>query len=241
VAIADGFRKVGPSFPAMGEHWIRSDVVLREAYEARRPAVLTYITVDGKPVLAGVGYVLRLAPGEKPPAVPAGPHVWHDHSGTLAQESFTHPPANEHDVLEGPAIAVMHAWLWIKNPVGMFTVDNWMLPLARLGLAVPGSFSESAGKALSLVDNSGRYYDELLLTLAADDTASANAMLDRMKESRVEVESEIGIAALGKNGVLTAGRVQRLEKIWVSLWCDLEKIAPIKARGRIDRIQSCHP
>ncbi|MFN2399996.1 MAG: hypothetical protein ABR543_15360, partial [Gemmatimonadaceae bacterium] len=47
VAIADGFRKVGPSFPAMGEHWIRSDVVLREAYEARRPAVLTYITVDG--------------------------------------------------------------------------------------------------------------------------------------------------------------------------------------------------
>ena len=166
VAIADGFRKVGPSFPAMGEHWVRPGVVLRESYEARRPAVLTYITVDGKPVLAGVGYVLRLAPGEKPPAVPAGRHVWHDHSGTLAQESFTHPPPSveAHTVLVGPAIAVMHAWLWIDNPAGMFTVDNWALPLTRLRLAVPDSFSETAGKALSL----GRRQRALLRPVAGD-------------------------------------------------------------------------
>ena len=69
VAIAERYTKIGPDFPAMGEHWVNGESVMRSG-DGPRPAILTYITVDGKPTLTGVVYTIVLKPGEKTPKLP---------------------------------------------------------------------------------------------------------------------------------------------------------------------------
>ncbi|MGH7627661.1 MAG: hypothetical protein ACREOJ_20390 [Gemmatimonadaceae bacterium] len=32
---------------------------------------------------------------------------------------------------------MLHAWLWLPNPAGMFASDNWALPFVRAGVPVP--------------------------------------------------------------------------------------------------------
>src|SRR5436309_12614976 len=51
IAILEGYRRIGRDFPAMGEHWIRLDLVFDGKIgkiEAEHPELLTYITVNGK-------------------------------------------------------------------------------------------------------------------------------------------------------------------------------------------------
>src|SRR5690349_4193807 len=48
-AIADGFRRVGGDFPAMGEHWVNLPQVMADSFAPATPSVLTYIRVGGTP------------------------------------------------------------------------------------------------------------------------------------------------------------------------------------------------
>ena len=64
-AIADGYKRVGVEFPAMGEHWVSLARIMEDTVVAERPSVLIYVTVNGSPRLAGVAYTDLLEPGEK--------------------------------------------------------------------------------------------------------------------------------------------------------------------------------
>ncbi|HKP49540.1 MAG TPA: hypothetical protein VJU17_05950 [Gemmatimonadales bacterium] len=138
-ALKDGYRRIGPDFPSMGEHWLNRAIVMRGEIDPLRPPILEYITVNGRPVLAGVAYA-KLAYGEPPvSAIPAPPSAWHYHAGSVDEESFiaSHAAGGAHDSSRGPRIAVLHAWLWAENPAGLFATDNWMLPWRRLEIAPP--------------------------------------------------------------------------------------------------------
>src|SRR5215207_5997704 len=63
-AIADGYRPVGSDFPAMGQHWIRITSLFDGRFDAAKPEVLNYVTVNGRPQLLGVGYAVPLLDGE---------------------------------------------------------------------------------------------------------------------------------------------------------------------------------
>lgn len=236
VAIADGYRRVGPEFPGMGEHWVQPDLVTKASHDARHPAVLIYATAEGKPRLAGVAYVLALSAGEVAPDLPAGRHAWHDHSGTIKESLIHRPSATAHAELTGPAVAVLHAWVWLDNPAGTFAVDNWAIPFARLGLLVPTPVPESAAKALSLADGSLAYYDELLSRMASNGEG-VKVMRQRLREAHASVEREIGSNAA--NGTLQVAALSRLAGIWEQLWCDLYDVAPDSTRGIVTQIQPC--
>ena len=135
-AIKDGYRRIGPDFPSMGEHWLNRAIVMRGGVDPLRPPILEYIKVAGQPVLAGVAYA-QLAYGEAPRSViPAPSSAWHYHAGSVDEESFIASHAagggGAADESRGPRIAVLHAWLWAENPAGLFATDNWMLPWLRL-------------------------------------------------------------------------------------------------------------
>jgi hypothetical protein len=66
----------------------------------------------------------------------------------------------------GPRIAVLHAWLWLENPAGLFATDNWALPWHRLDIAPPTGSGEATPTGLvAALATGGRDYFLTLLRL----------------------------------------------------------------------------
>jgi hypothetical protein len=182
-ALKDGYRRIGPDFPSMGEHWLNRAIVMRGGIDPLRPPILEYITVNGRPVLAGVAYAqlaYDLAPVSE---IPAPSLAWHYHAGSVDEESFIagHAAGGASDTTRGPRIAVLHAWLWAENPAGLFATDNWMLPWLRL---------EARPPAMSPVPDSLT----MMAALAAGGEAYFTTLL-RLRH-RLEVETTNQVAAV---------------------------------------------
>ncbi len=157
-AIAAGYRRVGMDFPSMGEHWLNRSLLLQDRFDIAKPALLSYAMIEGRPVLTGAVYGLLLQPGELPPPVPGGRGGWHDHSGTLDDESAL--PIHHGGMSDTSAtrVVVLHAWVGIPNPAGLFEAENWALPYVRAGVPIPNPLSIGAARALSLLSGAKEYY-----------------------------------------------------------------------------------
>lgn len=183
VAIAESYVKVGPDFPAMGEHWVNGELLMKAQLDPTRPAILTYVMIDGKRSLTGAVYALALRSGERPPASLGG--QWHDHVGTVDEESllFGHDRVSGDDDLR---LVVMHAWLWVENPAGMFVTDNWALPFARHGVDPPADTDRDAARALALISERDDFQLQLLASageLTEQEVASVSAVIERHRGS----------------------------------------------------------
>jgi hypothetical protein len=185
-AVADGYRRIGPDFPTMGEHWLNVSIAVRPDVDPLHPSILEYISVSGKPVLAGVAYTqLVHNAGPKAP-IPAPVTAWHFHRGSVDEESFvlSHAAGAVDTSGVGPRIAVLHAWLWLENPKGLFGTDNWALPWRRLGVVPPAWVgNESAGElAAALAAGGDRYFTTLFRYrehLTPEQGARVGALLER--------------------------------------------------------------
>ncbi len=169
VAIADGYRAIGPEAPAMGQHWLHPGLLVAARFDVDYPTILEYVTVQGRPVLAGVGYALPLGAGESPPDAPAGRAAWHSHAGGVEEEGVRVSHEDSHGERDGERVAVLHAWVWIDNPAGPFVPLNWALPYVRAGLDPRGAASASA-KALSLADGGAEFWETALAHAVRTDT-----------------------------------------------------------------------
>src|SRR5437773_8658620 len=137
-----GYHPVGPDFPGMGQHWIHTALILRPIPDPAQPPVLEYAELNGKLTLVGVAYAVLVKSDTAPASLPVPAAAWHFHQGTIEEESFLRAHAgvsHEMHSTPGPRLAIMHAWIWLDNPDGLFATDNWALPYARLGLDVPRS------------------------------------------------------------------------------------------------------
>lgn len=186
-AIADGYRQVGPDFPSMGQHWISVPLVVRNGVDPLRPPILEYVTMNGAPVLAGVAYVQLTRDSVPESPLPAPASAWHYHAGSVDEESFilghvdgghTAGPAG------GPRVAVLHAWVWLDNPAGLFATDNWTLPWYRLGIAAPHESAgpSPAGSAVAVAAGGESYFLTLVRLrngLSSDRVQQVEAILAR--------------------------------------------------------------
>jgi hypothetical protein len=218
VAIADGYRRVGGDLPSLGEHWVQLGRVATSRITPDEPPVLIYVRANGQPRLAGIGYTAHLAPGEPYPDFPAGPAAWHDHNGSVDEEVL---PVN-HGASSGPGggsggtrLAVMHAWLWLENPRGIWTTDNWALPFVRLGLR-PDAASVPASAALSLVSGGEEYYARAIARIGALGAEEQERVRTVLTKSAAAVASLLAEDA--RRDRLTAAELARLEEIWTSMW-----------------------
>jgi hypothetical protein len=168
VAITDGYRAIGAEAPAMGQHWLHPGLLVAARFDVEHPAILEYVTVQGQPVLAGVGYALPLEPGGLPPESPAGRAAWHSHAGGVEEESVRLSHDETHAEHHAERVAVLHAWVRVDNPAGPFAPLNWALPFVRAGLEPSAAFhAEAPAKALSL-DAKGAAFWEMGLARALD-------------------------------------------------------------------------
>ncbi|HEX2780429.1 MAG TPA: hypothetical protein VHM30_13075, partial [Gemmatimonadaceae bacterium] len=223
-AIADGYKRVGVEFPAMGEHWVNLARIMEDALVPERPSVLIYVTVNGQPRLAGVAYTDLLEAGESPPASPA-PGAWHEHNGAVDEESLPlghHTAHTASSVADGaPRLSILHAWVWTANPDGMFVTDNWVLPFARYGLAPDASASRELAHALALAADDESYH-LLMLRTSIPLTPREDAAAERVIEARRVSAARIAGALRGERAV-SAARRDALVGEWRALWSDLER------------------
>lgn len=222
-AIADGFKRVGAEFPAMGEHWVNLPRVLENRFDPARPSVLTYITEGGRRRLAGVAYTALLAEGEQPPSSAAPQTNWHEHNGSVAEESLPlhHAAGMATDASAGaPRLSILHAWVWLPNPAGAFVTDNWTLPLARLGIdASHRTLSPDAIRGVSLANDDASYYEQTIETSLAPSDTELKLIQRIVSRHRAEARTEAR-----KDPTLRDPT--RIAAAWTSLWNDLEKSMP---------------
>jgi hypothetical protein len=233
-AVRAGFRRLGPDFPGMGEHWISAARVFEESFDPARPSMLSYATIEGVPTLIGVVYARPLLAGEEPPDTPAGRGAWHDHALTVEEEALAlaHVP-HAHGAKAPGRITLLHAWVWLENPNGMFASDNWALPFARLERPVVGPVSPAAAKAASLIVGGDAHVMWVLDRLASPDSAE-----------RVAIESVMGVCRQKVRVVLTPAsgeavspsEMMALEQAWRAMWTEIATVVGEGTRERIGRI-----
>jgi hypothetical protein len=245
-AIGDGYRRVGVDFPAMGEHWVSLQRVMANSFVPSQPSVLIYVRVNGRPTLAGVAYTALLEPGEHPPSFAPARGFWHEHNGTVAEESF--PIGHHASEVRGGAedralrLAILHAWVWTQNPNGLFATDNWTLPFVRLRIAASTEWSTAATRALALAVDGEEYYALMLRTsmaLTADEEALATTILARSRE-----QARRELAPMRHQHQLARAEEGRLSPVWSAMWRELERALPQRTmqlrvlRGHLERTPS---
>jgi hypothetical protein len=235
VAVEDGYRRLGPDFPAMGEHWANPELVAKGVFDPARPGLLTYVRVNGAPMLTGVVYAIPLDEGELPPHSPFDRSHWHDHLGSIDEESML----LSHDSrASAPAaamrLAVLHLWTRVENPAGSSVTDNWALPYVRLGLPAPRSATIGAARALSLLSGSVSYYSALARTAASPGVDD---------QRRIDVELERGAERVrawwngrASTAALSPSETARLEDEWSSIWRSAEQVVAPEAARRLGAV-----
>ncbi len=227
-ARAEGFRLVGVEFPRMGEHWVNLARVLENRFAPDRPSVLIYVNVAGSRRLAGLAYTAVLKPGETPPASVAPIAAWHEHNGSVAEESLPlhHATgvASQGDALR---LAILHAWVWQANPAGLFVTDNATLPFLRRGLSARPT-SAATLNGMDLAADSARYF-ELQIGTAWQASEDERSIVQRIVEDHRSRAARIPDAA-----------ADAFAAAWRALWTDLERALPAHSdrlrtvRARLD-------
>lgn len=229
VARAVGYRPVGPDFPGMGRHWIHPTLILRDSLDPAQPPVLEYADITGRLTLVGVAYAALVKDGAPPTSLPVQASDWHFHQGTVEQESFLRSHVGLGHVMpgvEGPRIAVLHAWIWLDNPDGLLATDNWALPYARLGYPAPADVSPDAARALALAaGDGGRAYLEALLHAVGQPNADETTIL-----AAVVARHQAAARAHVPN-------VTELEHCWKALWHDVQATVRPEVWERLQAVQ----
>jgi hypothetical protein len=124
-AVAAGYRPMFGHVPLQGEHYVRVDLVVGDAFDVERPSVLMFAPVRGRPTLVGAAYAFLHPVGAPPPAGFDGAgDAWHAH------ERLAPTP--------GRHLVMMHAW-FVDAPDGPFARYNPWLPYLAAGLAPPSA------------------------------------------------------------------------------------------------------
>lgn len=230
-AIEAGYRKVGPDFPSMGEHWVNPDLVMRDSLVPETPSVLEYAAIRGRRELVGVAWAAIVA--DTLPAgrwfVPAG--AWHSHAGTVAQESYALGHSGEempHEMAgHGPRIMIAHAWVWARNPAGVFETDNWALPFERQGIVPAAAPSPDAGRGMSLA-HGGLGYFTTLLTVAGGADSGETARLAVV----LQHAGNTARALVANDTSISRTQLDSLARIWRRAWDEIKREAsPAVARN----------
>jgi hypothetical protein len=209
-AEADGYRRIGPDIPAMGEHWVQLGLLLDPAIDVERPEILAYVPVDGRPRLVGIAWAVALQGNEEPPGIPGVEALWHAHDGPV-EEELLQVDHVRHEEGTGSRIAVLHAWVWSPSPAGTYASENWALPAIRLGLPPESERDDEAARALSLARGGHAFLSRQVALLAQlDDDMAASAT--RILANAGTMVDDV-VAGLGQDGLTSDDRLE-LTAIW---------------------------
>jgi hypothetical protein len=214
VASAAGYRRIGPDFPGMGEHWLHPRVLLSGRVDANEPTILIYATIAGRSRLLGAGYVVTTRGSARADGVPGWPEAWHEHSGLLSDESGVSPGASEPSATH---VWVLHVWTALANPGGRYAPDNWALPFARAGLASPDRADADAARAVALATTGDEYLRALLTDAGLRDTLNTARVDAANAAARANASAVVARARASAGSAATSDDIGALRAEWSSL------------------------
>lgn len=232
VAIADGYRQIGSDFPAMGEHWINIGLLFDGKLDPAHPEVLTYVVVAGTPRLLGVAYALPLLEGESAPDWPVKDQ-WHDHFRTLELETALPQHHTPGEAADKPRLTMLHAWIWLANPAGMFAADNWAIPYFRLGIRPAEGAPATAAKALALVSGGAEHFSASVYAAVPLTSTERKKVDAAFARSRVAVEALLKGTSIATS---TPSELESLSAVWTRLWKEIDSSVGPKARPSLQRV-----
>lgn len=128
-------------------------------------------------------------------------------------------------------LALLHVWVGVPNPRGMFAAENWAIAFVRLGIAVPAAFPDGAARALALVSGADQYYLEVarLNGLATPDhVAAAGAAIE---ECRVKASGIVNRPRAGR--ALGQSELSELDVAWRQMVRRLERTTSVALSARV--------
>ena len=163
VALKAGYRQATEEVPNMGAHFVHAMWSLDGKFDPARPEILLYVRDDdGEWELVGTSFVqaLHLAGFDHPEAF-AGPlDNWHVHYELCTGPTFNSRSATQAECRRDggtwlPAYGWMiHAWVWVDNPLGVFTMWNPSIPPVAESDSIRDAVSV-AGDATVNIENFG--------------------------------------------------------------------------------------
>ena len=174
VAKREGWKPFGDDGPLMGQHWHQQggpDYVHGDTLDFSRPSNLMYTRINGEMVLTGAAFAVRIGSHEPVPEGFAGDEDrWHVHDMVAAVGAATEDRPFLGWLAKGwldanyrskgdqrGRLAMVHTWVTLPNPDGVFADYNRLIPYLALGL--PASFadgaSEAAARGLALATERG--------------------------------------------------------------------------------------
>jgi hypothetical protein len=206
-AVKDGFRRFGQESPLMGEHWYRRDLA-GASLDLRRPSTLQYANIGGRKVLVGVAYSVYRRPGEPLPEGFAGAEDhWHTHDVARLASAATADRPVLHWLVQrriekgkvGPGgrnlLTMVHAWVWLDNPDGIFAQEQRALPYLRAGLpaawAARGDSASAEGIQL-LAPGACRGEVERMDRLARLDRGQERALASECERHAARLRTQVG-------------------------------------------------
>lgn len=167
MAVADGYVKFGGEGPLMGEHWYRRDLV-GKPLDLSQPSTLQYANIGGERVLVGVAYTLYRRPSDPMPEGFTGDaDHWHVHDTAKMRSMLLEDRPGLRWLAERSArrrglerggrthLTMVHAWVWLDNPSGVFAQEHIALPYLRAGLPSSWAVDRAAAMGVALLDDSG--------------------------------------------------------------------------------------
>jgi hypothetical protein len=206
-AVKDGYRLFGQESPLMGEHWFRRDLVGRPL-DLAHPSTLQYANIRGRKVLVGVAYTVYRRPGEPVPAGFAGSaDAWHTHDIVHLAQAATEDRPFLHGIVErrirqgrvGPGdgrtlLTMVHAWVWLENPDGLFAQEHRALPYLRAGLPAEwanGSNDDAAQGIALLAPDACRYEVKRTARLAGADGGQERLIASACEQQAAQLRSAL--------------------------------------------------
>lgn len=232
VAEREGWKKFGGDEPLMGEHWHHPQGPDYQGSTARldfaRPSNLMYTMIDGRRVLTGVTFNVRLADGETmPDGFAGGADRWHAHDMLRAIESaLADRPilrwlaggwlkANYFDKGdERGRLAMVHVWVGVPNPDGIFADHNRTVPYLKMGLPATHAGAMTAAHGVDMATPNG--CRELIdgrawiANLAPRTTKTLHATCRREADT---VRASLKLPPQQLNAAAAAG-YSRFERVW---------------------------
>jgi hypothetical protein len=132
VAKADGYFQVTQFIPGLGLHLAKLSIP-NTTFDPARPQILLYQPDDkGDLHLAGVAYQYVHVNDTPPAGFAGGADVWHYHTDLCFQKGGSVTIAKDDTsckavgglVFQKQTAWLLHAWVWTKNPDGVFTELN---------------------------------------------------------------------------------------------------------------------
>ncbi|MDR5710102.1 MAG: hypothetical protein QN172_03970 [Armatimonadota bacterium] len=205
-AVLDGFRRFGDEAPLVGEHWYHPDRV-RRPLDLEHPSTLLYARIRGRMELVGVAFTVYRRLGEPMPEGFAGDlDHWHVHdtekiARALAQDRPILERIVEERIRTGQLgggdgrtlLTMIHAWVWLSNPDGVFAHHNRILPYLKAGL--PPSYAEGrtldAARGIALLTNACPHDLRGLRVAARIDTGQVRALQEACTAARAQVRESL--------------------------------------------------